>query len=347
MKSKKILAAIMAAGMVAAGLAGCSGQAATQGAAATEAKQTAADLEGTITLYTSQPETDAQVLIDGFNEKYPDVKVEVFRSGTEEVISKVLAEQQVGAVQADVLLVADSVTFESLKGQDLMMQYESPELTGIPADFIDRDHTYTGTKVITTGVVYNTDLVTVAPAGFADLAGEALKDNTIMPSPLYSGAAAYNLGVMTRTHGLGWEFYEGLKANGVTVDKGNGAVQTAVVAGEKAAGVLVDYMAVRSRSEGAPVDFVYPEEGSPAVTEPIGILKDTKNADQAKAFVDFVLSADGQTLAASIGYTPIKEGVKAPEGLKSINDIKTMTIDIQELYQQRDADKLKFTEMFQ
>ena len=44
---------------------------------------------------------------------------------------------QADSVLADVLLVADSVTFESFKEQDLMMSYESPELKGIPEEFID------------------------------------------------------------------------------------------------------------------------------------------------------------------------------------------------------------------
>ena len=367
---KKLVTGIVTAGLLAVSLSGCSAQntetaapvstaaseapateAATAAAPTTEAPTTQApaakELSGSITLYTSQPEADAQTLIDGFHKVCPDVEVNVFRSGTEEVISKVLAEKQVGALQADVLLVADSVTFESLKEQDLMMNYESPELAGIPAEFIDADHTYTGTKVISTGIVYNTDLVSQAPAGFADLTSETFKDNMIMPSPLYSGAAAYNLGVITRQADLGWDFYENLKSNDITVDKGNGAVQKAVVAGEKAAGILVDYMAVRSKQDGAPVEFVYPAEGSPCVTEPIGILKDTKNADQAKAFVDYVLSAEGQELAASIGYTPVKEGIAAPEGLKTISEMKTMNTDISELYQNRDADKEAFSQMFQ
>lgn len=305
------------------------------------------DLEGTITLYTSQPEEDAQKLIDGFHEVCPNIEVEVFRSGTEEVVSKVLAEKQADSVLADVLLVADSVTFESLKEQDLMMSYESAELKEIPEEFIDKDHMYTGTKVISTGIIYNTDMVSEAPKGFADLAKDTFKDNTIMPSPLYSGAAAYNLGVMTRNDALGWDYYEALKENGVTVDKGNGAIQKSVVAGEKAAGVIVDYMAVRSKQEGAPVEFVYPQEGSPCVTEPIGILKDTKNETLAKAFVDYVLSDKGQELAASLGYTPIKEGVTAPEGLKSISELETMTYDISELYKTRETDKEQFSSMFQ
>ena len=317
------------------GLAGCSGQTdktettaapakttaepATQAKAETTEASTEAekkDVSGKITLYTSQPEEDAQKLIDGFNKECPNVTVDVFRSGTEEVVSKVLAEQTAGAVQADVLLVADSVTFETLKEQDMLLPYESPELKD-------------------------------APKGFADLTGEAFKDAVIMPSPLYSGAAAYNLGVLSRNETLGWDFFQGLKDNGITVDKGNGAIQKAVVAGEKSCGILVDYMANRSKNDGAPVEFVYPEEGSPAITEPIGVLKDSRNQEAAEAFVDFVLSDEGQELAASIGYTPVKEGVAAPEGLKSIDQIKTISADTKELYSSRDADKEKFSEIFQ
>ena len=127
---------------------------------------------------------------------------------------------------------------------------------------------------------------------------------------------------MTRNSNLGWEFYEDLKSGGITVDKGNGAIQKAVVAGEKSWGILVDYMAVRSKNQGAPVEFVYPAEGSPAVTEPIGILKDSKMQDQAKAFVDFVLSEEGQKLAAEMGYTPVKEGVCSSRRLKRNQPVK-------------------------
>ena len=132
---KSLLAKAVAVVLVAASLAGC-GNSKTDTNQADKTENTTSqapevkkeDLKGTITLYTSQPEEDAQKLIDGFHEECPNIEVEVFRSGTEEVVSKVLAEKQADSVLADVLLVADSVTFESLKEQDLMMSYESPEL---------------------------------------------------------------------------------------------------------------------------------------------------------------------------------------------------------------------------
>src|SRR5690554_6080290 len=122
-------------------LAACSGTDA-------ESESDAGGVSGTLDFYTSQPDTDATAPVNAFNEQHPDVDVNVFRSGTEEVIGKVLAEEQAGDVQADVLLVADSVTFEGLKEQDLLQPYESGELEAIPEDFVDPDHTYTGTKVM-------------------------------------------------------------------------------------------------------------------------------------------------------------------------------------------------------
>lgn len=221
----------------------------------------------------------------------------------------------------------------------MLEAYESPELSGIPSQFIDKDHMYTGTKVITTGIMVNTDKAKEQPAAFADLTKPAMKDEVSMPSPLYSGAAAYNLSLLTRTNGLGWDWYNALKANGVKVDKGNGSVQKAVVSGEKAYGIVADFMANRSRKDGAPVTFIYPSEGSPAVTEPIGLVKNAKHKKAAQAFIDFVLSRKGQELAASIGYTPIKEGVAAPEGLKSITDIHVLSGDVTTLFTNREADK--------
>jgi iron(III) transport system substrate-binding protein len=120
-----------------------------------------------------------------------------------------------------------------------------------------------------------------------------------------------------------------------------------VVAGEKACGLVVDFMTVRSKRDGAPVEFVYPLEGSPAVTEPIGILKTTEVPELAKAFVDFVLSAKGQKVAAEMGYTPVKDGVEAPEGLKSVREIKSMVYDIAVLKEAREAEKARFSAMFQ
>lgn len=303
-------------------------------------------IEGDLSFYTSQPDEDAQKLVDAFKEKYPDVNVEIFRSGTEEVISKIQAENQAGEVQADVLLVADAVTFENLKSEDLLLSYKSEETSEIPETFVDKDGMYTGTKVMATILAVNTEKVTDLPDSWNVLTTEEAKGQSIMPSPLYSGAAAYNLGVFTRNDEFNWDFYEQLKENEVMITEGNGAVQQAVAAGEKSYGMVVDFIIARAKAEGSPIDLIYPKEGVPVITEPIAIMKNTSNEATAKAFVDFVLSEEGQKLAAEIGYTPIRKGIDAPEGLKTIEEMDVLEAELSELYQARETDKEEFSSMF-
>ncbi len=166
------------------------------------------------------------------------------------------------------------------------------------------------------------------PASFADLAKPEYKGQMAMPSPLYSGAAAIMLGTMTSRSDLGWGYFEKLKAADTVAVRGNGAVLTAVANGEKSYGILVDFMAFNAKAKGSPIDFVFPAEGSPAVTEPVAILKTTQNAAAARAFVDFILSDDGQKLAVSMGYIPAKAGVGMPSWLPAGTRINVMPTDI-------------------
>lgn len=334
-------------------LSGCGtkGQpSASQGAQATPQTTTKQEAPGSVsgklTFYTSQPEGDVTKLLAAFNKKYPDVKVENFRSGTEEVTAKIQAENQAGKVQADVLLLADSVTFEGLKKQNLLASYKSPELSKIPKDFVDPDGMYSGTKVMATVLAINTQKVKTQPTSWKALTSAESKDTAIMPSPIYSGAAAYNVGVLTRTDGFGWDYFKGLKANNIAVVKGNGAVLNAVASGEKSYGMVVDYLVTREKAKGSSVELIYPAEGVPVITEPIGIMKNSANEKAAEAFVDFVLSEDGQKLASDIGYTPIRKDIPAPKGLKGISELKVISSDISKLTEARDSDKKQFIQLF-
>ena len=57
------------------------------------------------------------------------------------------------------MLVADAVTFESLKEDDMLLAYQSHEAGDISSEFIDLDGTYYGTKVMATGIAVNRDNV--------------------------------------------------------------------------------------------------------------------------------------------------------------------------------------------
>ncbi len=300
---------------------------------------------GTLRLYTSQPDADAATTKAAFEAAYPGVTVEVFRSGTEQVIARFLLEAEAGAPQADVLLVADAPTFELLKARGLLQPYAPAEAAAIDAAYVDPDGTYFGTKILATLVMFNTELVTEPVTSWAELASLPA-GSVVMPSPSYSGAAAYNLGVKTRDPGLGWAWFEALARADVFLTQGNGAVLRTVAGGERPYGIVVDFLPIRAALEGSPVAVLYPSEGVPVITEPVGIVKGTPNLEAAQAFVDFLLSAEGQRVAVGMGYMPLRADVEPPAGFPALSDLTLLSAAPADLAATRDADKERFATLF-
>jgi len=299
----------------------------------------------TLTLYTSQPNEDAQMTVSAFEKAHPDIEVKWIRDGTTKLTARLQAELAAGGAAPDVLLIADSVTMESLKKQDLLAAYRSPEASRYDAQLYDPQGYYYGTKLITTGIAYHTR-APVKPTSWQDLLKPELKNMTTLPSPLYSGAAQIHMATLMNDPQLGFAWYQKLKANGAMPQSGNGGVMSAITSGSKAYGVLVDYMAIREKAKGAPIDFVFPKEGVSIVTEPVAMMKNAKNPDGAKAFIDFVLSDEGQRLVLKQGYLPADPKLPAPQGFPARDSIKLMPFDPAKALADTDANKKRFADLF-
>lgn len=298
-----------------------------------------------LVLYTSQPNEDAQATVDGFMAENPDIKVDWVRDGTPKIMAKLMAEIEAGNPAADVLLIADTVTLQRMKEAGQLMAYKSPEAVNYDASLYDADGAYYSTKLITTGIMYNT-AAAMKPTSWADLAKPEAKGLVAMPSPLTSGAALIHAQTLAGVSSLGWDYYKALQANGAVAAGGNGAVLKSVASGEKAYGVVVDYMPMREKAKGAPVEFVFPQEGVSAVTEPVAILSTTKNEEAAKKFVDYVLSEKGQEGFLKLGYIPARNGMPVPEGFPARDTIKVLPIDAAAALKATEDDLKTFSGIF-
>lgn len=294
-----------------------------------------------LVLYTSQPDAIAAETVAAFRKQDPDVDVQVFRSGTTQVMNKLQAEIAAGAPQADVLLIADAMSMEALKAAGDLLPDPKIDVSHLPAGTYDAGRTYFGTKLITTGIAMNTakGSALTLPDSWLDLLKPYAKGQVVLPSPLYSGAALITLGAFAQNKAIGPDFMSRLAKNGATAVAGNGGVLTAVANGQDAYGILVDFMALNAARKGSPVRFIFPKEGVVPVTEPVAVLKAAKNAAAARAFVAFLLSREGQELAAKQGFLPVRDDVAPPPGFPPRNEIKLMPVDTEKLL--HDAKKLK------
>ena len=297
-----------------------------------------------LTLYTSQPDKDAAETVAAFKAERPGTEVDIFRSGTTEILAKLAAEFSAGQPRPDVLLIADAVSMEILKKDNRLAAYKEARLDGYPAGAFDPDRTYFGTKLITSGIVYHKS-AKFQPTSWADLARPELKGQIIMPSPFYSGAAVIVLGAVTQQSALGWKYFESLAANQTVSARGNGAVLKSVASGEKPYGIIVEFMALNAKAKGSPVEFVFPKEGVVPVTEPVAILRTAPNSAAARAFVDFLLSEKGQKLAAKQGYMPALSGVPSEMGLPP-GEVNLMPMDVGRILSTTEADKKRFAQLF-
>ncbi|MCD7059791.1 ABC transporter substrate-binding protein [Pelagibacterium xiamenense] len=302
--------------------------------------------DGTITVYTSQPTEQMEAVVAAFNEDYPDITVEVFRSGTTEVMTRLQSEIAAGDVQADVVLIADAVAMTQLKNQGQLHTYADAPVENLPASVVDPDMTFFGTKLITTGIVYNTDLVEDAPASWSDLTTPEVASGLIMPSPLYSGAAVIHVGTMVQQPEFGWDYYEMLADNGAIAGQGNGSVIEAVARGEKPYGIIIEYMALNAKADGSPVEFVFPAEGVSSITQPVAIIEGTDNLEAAQAFVDWQLSEAAQEQSVAQGYFPIYNGVEPPAGYPQVSSLSILAADPAAMLEADEDNKRAFADLF-
>ncbi len=301
---------------------------------------------GTITLYTSEPEAKVAEMVEDFNKIYPDVTVDVFRSGSGEVIGKIQAEKEAGEIQADIIWFADLDFFDNLAEEDLFLAYRPAG-----SDEIDEIYHYNGdryheVRAIFNIIAYNTTLVSTPPTSWKDLTDPQYAGRVGMPSALYSGAAFNHVGTFANLPGFGWEYFDALNDNGVVVERANGGVQTKVASGEFAIAQLVDFMARDVKNEGSPVDHIWPEEGALLIPTPIGILANTKNTAAAKAFLDYMFTESAQELFVAQGYISVLDGMAAPEGVPDMANFKVLMPDFEYIAANRDTIRSNFEDLF-
>ena len=301
--------------------------------------------ETTLMLYTSQSPEVAQQTVDAFHAKHPDIKVEWTRNGTSQLMNIMSAEREAGGIKADILLIADPINLGMLKRDGVLLPWPEAPVEGVNSQVYDKDFTFFGTKLSTTGIVYNTQNAKPVTS-YAELLVDENAGQIAAPSPLYPGAALVHMHSVLQDEKLGWSYYERLAELDVAPEGGNGPVLKAVAGGQMKYGINIDADVLRAKRTGSPVEFVYPAEGASYFAEPVAIVNGTEKAEAAKAFVAFVLSKEGQELAASQGYIPVLEGVAAPEGMPSLSEIKLMPLDADAAVAADEVERAKFIDIF-
>ncbi|MEA5004566.1 MAG: ABC transporter substrate-binding protein [Christensenella sp.] len=323
-------------------------QEASASAEATAEESAAADVAGNLTMYTSEPEELIAEMISAFNEQYPNVNIEVFRSGTGKVTSKLDAELQTGSTPANILWFADVGYINGLDEKEMIMHYAPEALSNIDPQYSYKDGMGHEVRLIYNILAYNTNEVSEGPKDWKDVTTEEYNGSFGMANPNYSGGAFSALVVHTQYPELvGWDWYQAIADNNCKYEESNGNLQTKVSSGEYKAVELVDFMARNAKADGSPVEAVYPESGAVLVPTPMALMNNIPedSVAAAQAFVDWCLTDEAQQLLVKQGYIPVAD-IPGPEGAPSASEIKVMPFDLDYYVENATAIREEYTSRF-
>ena len=260
----------------------------------------AADVKGTLVLYSSMTENDLNNLLAGFGAKYPNVDIEIVNGSAGELTARIAAEatNPQGDVMWGGLNNADG-DMHSAIFEHWLSDYEMdlPEMYRSPNGFYSMSHLSTIVFCV------NTDLeaeLGMNITGYADLLDPRLKGRIVIPDPNSSSSAWNHLANMLTVFGHNtaemWDYVDKFLGNGVVVSTSSSIAFRAIADGEYVVGLSYEDGASTLLKAGATnIKMVYPKEGASGFAFGTAVIKNARNADAAKAMVNFLMSPDGQT----------------------------------------------------
>ncbi len=291
-----------------------------------------------ITVYSAGPGSLIEKMATGFTAKTGH-KVEVFQATTGKIMARIEAEAANPVV--DVLISASWDTATDFTGRGWLVPYTSPNAEKVPASL--KTETAVAQGVSALGIVWNPKSGTPKPAEWEDLAKPEYKDLVNLPDPAQSGASFELVAALQASKG--WDLFKNLHANGAAVAGANAEALNPVLQGAKAAVFgAVDYISLAGKAKGESVEVIFPASGTVVAPRPAMILKWSKQQDEAKQFIDYMLSDEGQKLVADTYLMPARSDVKANRPLMS--DLKVMAIDSAAVYSKRKETLAEFNGIF-
>lgn len=344
---KKILSMLLVIVISVVGFTGCAGNGSTSANNATLASQTpqasqpVESKSKTVVVYSAGPGGLSAGIAEAF-EAETGIKVELLQATSGKILSKLEAEKNNPV--ADVVVLATWSAAMGLKDAGMIQAYpEAKNKEKLYPEFIDQESMIFGYSASALGITFNTNLVKNPGKDWSDYTTADWTGKVSLPDPALSGSCMdFISGYICNYGDDGWQLFDGLKSNEAIVNGANKAALEPVLTGAKSAVLMgVDYMAYSAKAKGEPVDIIYPTSGT--VVNPRGamIMKSSQNVENARLFIDFLLSDKAQNLVKEAYIIPGRSDIKC-DNRANMDEIKLLTYDWPTMV----ADQAKIIEKF-
>jgi iron(III) transport system substrate-binding protein len=250
----------------------------------------AAKKEGRLVLYTANFAEIEQEVINVFNKRFPEIRVEMVRAPGGQLITRVKTEAAANRLTADVIDHSDRALMKDLV--DLFQDYAPPNAADYREDVRISPNLW---PRLTTAwsIAYNTELVKNPPKTWLDLIKPEYGNKQIGQVIAASGGTTWTR-IMFERQVLGEDYWAKQAKTNPALFPSGAPMSDAMVRGEISLGP-VQYTAVFPKQrDGAPLEMIFPPEGVPITPYASGIPKTAAHPNAARLYLNWCLSIEGQ-----------------------------------------------------
>lgn len=282
---------------------------------------------GTVTVYSANASDISEDTFKAFT-ALTGVKVEPVYGGGGELLSRVAAEA--ANPLGDVVIGVTSDVLGSFTEYFQPYKIESVEPKVIGQEKLEESYWTEGAGGNIMIFLVNTDILKEEdiPTKWADLIDEKYFGKIAMGDPTASSSAYIHMNIMEQLYG--WEFVEKFYKNLDGKIIGSSAtIPKATADGEFAIALTIENYGADYVKAADNVKVIYPEDGTMRTAGGSVIIKNCKNPENAKLFVEFMYSKAASEILVSYNRRPSRTDIEPPKGLAPFEKIKFMNYDYQ------------------
>ena len=238
-----------------------------------------------------------------FEKKY-NITVNYVRMSAGEALARVQAEKDNPTF--DIWWGGPADSFIAAKGKGVLEKYDSPNYANLidPSKAKDADNTWAGIYMGSLGFATNTNWLKAnpnakAPTSWDDLLKPEFKGQIMVAHPSTSGTSYTALATILQIRGdqAGWEYVKKYAGQVIQYTKSGAAPAKLVGLGEAAVAIVFSHDTVNEiENNKAPLVLTFPAEGTGYEIGAEAIIKGAKHMDAAKAWFDWALTPETQSL---------------------------------------------------
>ncbi|MFS2205157.1 ABC transporter substrate-binding protein [Variovorax sp. Varisp36] len=292
---------------------------------------------GTVSVVTSFPKELTQAYKTAFEKANPSVKLEILNKSTTAGVAYV--REMPAGQRPDVFWASAPDAFEVLVNGKLLEPIAALANPSVPKTvgsypLNEASGMYLGQALGGYGLMWNTRYLSAnklpAPAEWSDLTKPIYFSHVALSSPSRSGTTHLTVETILQGEGWdkGWSELLQITGNSAAITERSFGVPDGVNNGQFGIGMVIDFFGLAGKYSGFPVEFAYPSVTA-MVPANIALIAGAKNAEEARKFIAFSLSKEGQQLlvAPQISRLPVlpPEQLKMPAGFPNAYEVARRT----------------------